>query len=63
MQSSSVIMFGLIPPWAVSLDHLVGAAEQLRRKADAQGFRGLEIDDELELRGCLDREIGGLRAF
>src|SRR5262245_3562971 len=33
---------------AASFDHLVGNCEHPRRNGDAEGFRGLEIDDELE---------------
>src|SRR6266567_413578 len=45
---------------APSLDHLVGAAKQYPRNCQAKRLSGPEIDDELELRRLLHREIGGL---
>src|SRR5260370_42163962 len=33
-----------------SLDHLVGAGDERCRHLDAERFRGLQIDDQLELR-------------
>jgi hypothetical protein len=46
-----------------SLDHLVGATEQRQRHGEAERFRGLEIDDQLDFRGPLDRQIGRLLAL
>jgi hypothetical protein len=46
-----------------SLDHLVGATEQRQRHGEAERFRGLEIDDQLDFRGLLDRQIGRLLAL
>src|SRR2546422_3281248 len=37
------------------LDHLVRLEEDGRGDGEPQGFRGLEIDDQLELRGLLHR--------
>ena len=48
---------------AVSLDHLVGAAEQRRRHFEAKRFRSLEIDNQLELGWLFDRQIAGLAPF
>src|SRR5262249_40964187 len=45
-----------------SFDHLGGAGDQGRRKADAERLRRLEIDDELEVRGQLERHVRGPRA-
>ena len=42
-----------------SFDHLGGAGDQGRRKADAERVRRLEIDDELEVRGQLERHVRG----
>src|SRR5262249_44653375 len=46
-----------------SLDHLVGAREHRPGDGKAERFRGLEIDHEVELRGLLHRQIGGLGAL
>jgi K+-sensing histidine kinase KdpD len=40
---------------AFSLDHLVAAAEQCGRHVEAEGFGGLEINDQLEFGRLLDR--------
>src|SRR5215216_361123 len=40
-------------------DHLVGAGEQGRRHGEAEGLGRFDIDDELEFRGLLNRQIGG----
>ena len=45
-----------------SFDHLGGAGDQGRRKADAERLRRLEIDEELEVRGQLERHVRGPRA-
>ena len=44
------------------LDHLVGAELDRRRQFDADRFGGLELDDQLEFFGLLNRESGGFRA-
>jgi hypothetical protein len=48
---------------APSLDDFVGGGQQRRRNGEAEGFGGLQIDDQLETRGLLDRQIAGLCAF
>ena len=45
------------------LDHLIRPRQHVRRNRQADLFRGLQIDDELELRRLLHRQIGGLGAF
>jgi hypothetical protein len=45
------------------LEHLVSRHQQLVRHRQAERLRGLEIDDQLEFRGLLDWEVGGLRAL
>src|SRR5215471_2061827 len=41
-------------------DHLVSAPEQRGWEGDAKGFCRLEIDDQLNFRGLLDRQVGRL---
>src|SRR5215467_4431330 len=48
---------------AHSLDHLLGAGKQRRRHSDAERPGSLEIDDQLDLGGLLNRQITGLFAF
>src|SRR5260370_35149439 len=45
-----------------SLDHLIRPLEERRRGGQAEGLGGLEVDDQFELGGLLDGEIGGLGA-
>src|SRR5262245_24675048 len=45
---------------AASLNDLVRPRQHRRRNRQAEGFGGLEIDDQLELCRLLDREIAGL---
>src|SRR5438876_3241671 len=46
-----------------SLDHLIRPLQERRRDRQAEGLGGLEVDDELELRGLLDGEVARLGAF
>src|SRR5882762_7073894 len=46
-----------------SLDHLIRSQQQRRRDGEADGLGRLEVDDQLELRRLLDREIPRLRAL
>jgi len=41
-------------------DHLVGASEQHQLDVQAEGLRGLQIDDRNELRRLLDRDIAAM---
>src|SRR5215472_6921728 len=43
-----------------SFDHLVGAGEDRWRDGDAELLGSLEIDDQLEGRRLLDRQVGRL---
>ena len=44
-------------------DHLVGAAEQEGWHGETERLRSLEVDDQLELRGLLYRQVGWLFAL
>ena len=50
-------------PSAASLDHLGGAGEEGRRDRQAERVGGLEIQDQLEVRGLLDRKVARLGAL
>src|SRR6185295_18399447 len=43
-------------------NHLVRQHDHRRRKCQAECLGGLQIDDQLEERGPLEREVGRLRA-
>src|SRR5262249_2275442 len=47
----------------LSLDHLVGAAEQGQRHADAESPGSLEIEEHLDFRGLLNRQLADLFAL
>src|SRR5215469_10968417 len=44
------------------VNDLVGTAEDRGRDGKAERSRGIEIDDQPEFTGRLDRQIGGMRA-
>src|SRR5262249_29874357 len=45
------------------LDYLVCSQQQQRRNRQAEGLRGLEIDDQFDFRRLFDGQIGWLRAL
>src|SRR5437764_11667310 len=45
------------------LDHFVGTAEQRQREREAERLGGLEIDEQLDLRGLLHRQVRRLLAL
>src|SRR5262249_37183008 len=53
---------GLRPHALPSLDDLVGAGNQRWRQREAERLRGFEIDEQLEMRGQFERQVGGARA-
>ena len=42
------------------LNDLIRPQEQRRRDGEAERLRGFEVDDQFELRGLLDWQVGGL---
>jgi hypothetical protein len=42
-----------------SLDHLIRSCQHIRRNRQADLLRGLQVDDKLEFRRLLQREISG----
>jgi hypothetical protein len=45
------------------LDNLVGVHQHRLRHSEAERLGGPEVDDQLESRRLLNRQIGGLGAF
>src|SRR4051812_42039587 len=46
-----------------SLDHVVGAQQELLGYGEAEHLRGLQVDDHFELRRLHYRQVGGFCAF
>src|SRR5467141_1888068 len=46
-----------------SLNHLIRPLQERRRDRQAERLGGLHVDDQLELRGLLDGQVGGLGAL
>jgi hypothetical protein len=56
------LLFMASPLRTSSLDlfnHLIRSREERRGDRQAEGLRGLQIDDQLELRGLLHGQVGG----
>src|SRR5262249_21190401 len=49
-------------PILTSFNHLIDAGEQRGRQFETERLGGRKIDDEIELRGLLDRDVARLRA-
>src|SRR6516165_273487 len=45
------------------LDHLVGGGQQRFRDGEAERLGGLEVDEEFDFGGLLNRQVGRLLAF
>src|SRR4029453_191111 len=45
------------------LDHLIRPPQERRRDGQAERLGGLEVDDQLKLRGLLYGQVGGIGAF
>src|SRR2546426_7154605 len=58
----SMPLFGWVSPCAPLADHLIRLEEKRWGHGDPKRLGGLEVDDQLELRGLLDREVPGLGA-
>src|SRR5215470_15939591 len=48
---------------ASSFEHLIRPRQERRRYRQAEGFRGLQVDEQLELGGLLHGKVGGLGAL
>src|SRR5216684_4767458 len=53
----------LTPPPFSWIDHLIRPLQERLGDGEPAGLGGLEVDDELELRGLFDREIAWFRAL
>jgi len=48
---------------AAALDDFFGSGQQRRRNGEAEGFGGLQVDEQRETRGLLNRQIPGFAPF
>jgi hypothetical protein len=47
----------------ISLNHRIGLCDEERRHCEAKRLGGLKIDNQLELGGLLDRQVGRFGAL
>src|SRR5262249_4878636 len=52
------VCFGPKADIAHLFDHLVGNVQQTKWHSEPKRFSGLEVDDQIELRRLLDRQVG-----
>src|SRR4030095_4996282 len=55
------IGLSIVASFVSLLDHLIRPRQQRRRDRQAERLGGLEVDDQLELGGLLDRKVSRLR--
>src|SRR5947208_1322373 len=62
-QSGRSSFLKAVIPAKRSLDHFVRLQDQLLRNGQPDRLRGLQVDDELDLRSLFDGQVAGFRAL
>src|SRR5712692_10150739 len=62
-QKRSFVNYRVCPDSTGSSDHPIGAHEKRLRDREAEGFGGLEIDDQFKFGRLLDRQLARLGAL